>query len=232
MSESMYADLLAAQKEMPNLQKTGINPHFKNRYVPLEELISHVVPVLNKHNFVLIQAPAFHESQPALTTSLVHTSGESVTTTMPLLCAKDDPQGQGSAITYARRYSLMAMLGLSADEDDDAETATKSAQTSMKGDQYVHSSVPRPAPRGGAERPATNGQPTPPPVCDLHGSMSFVKAGTAKATGKPYESFWSCPESRNGCRTATVNAGDWAEQVRQMAEPALAGVDHDVPFSE
>lgn len=47
---------------------------------------------------------------------------------MPLMLAKDDPQGQGSAITYARRYSLMAMLSLVADVDDDAQS-TRSAPT-------------------------------------------------------------------------------------------------------
>src|SRR3990167_3674296 len=54
---TMFADLLAAQKEMPALQKSAINPHFKNRYVPLEELLQTVVPILNKHNFVLLQMP-------------------------------------------------------------------------------------------------------------------------------------------------------------------------------
>lgn len=128
MAEStMFADLLAVQKELPKLQKTGINPHFNNKYIPLEELISEVLPVLNKHNFVLLQQPTTLDGEPALRTRLVHTSGEEVSDTMPLLSKNPDPQGQGSAITYARRYSLMAMLGLVADQDDDGNSATPRA---------------------------------------------------------------------------------------------------------
>ena len=214
MTESIYTALLAAQREMPALQKSGINPHFRNRYVPLEELISAVVPVLNKYGIVLIQAPTYHEGQPALQT-ILRCNGESIEATMPLLCAKDDPQGQGSAITYARRYSLMAMLGLSADEDDDAEKATASKG---RGDQYVHESVPRPTPKGGQERPTVNGEPIPPPQCEEHGSMTYVKAGTSKA-GKPYPAFWSCPQRREGCRTKTVDAGNWAAEHLSNQQP-------------
>lgn len=136
----MMSDLLAAQKEMPALQKSAINPHFRNRFVPLDELIHAVLPILNKHNFVLMQMPAFHEGQPCLDYELRHVSGEMVGGSMALLCAKDDPQGQGSAITYARRYSLMALLGLTADADDDAE-ATRTAPQPSTAAQAVRQGV-------------------------------------------------------------------------------------------
>lgn len=197
---TLFDDLLAAQGEMPNLQKTGLNPHFGNKYVPLEELMEKVIPVLNKHGLVLMQLPTVVDGHAGLTSSLIHRSGERIESTMLLMCAKDDPQGQGSAITYARRYALMSMLGLSADADDDAQRSMQTAKTNGNG---------RPAPRGGAVREVLS--ETEPPVCPSHGSMAFVKAGTSKA-GKPYPAFWSCPERRSGCQTKTVDAADWKSQ--------------------
>ena len=177
---TMFDDLLAVQREVPALQKTAINPHFRNRYVPLEELLQTVVPILNKHNFVLLQFPDIDDGgRPCLSYELRHASGEKVGSTMPLLCAKDDPQGQGSAITYARRYSLMALLGLTADVDDDAETATRRP-----------ASAPPARPQS-QQRPSAG---APSPSCPAHGveGMKLVPGGTSKKSGKVYGAFWSC----------------------------------------
>ena len=220
MTEStLFADLLAAQMEMPALQKSAINPHFRNRYVPLEELLQTVVPILNKHNFVLLQSPTIHDDgQPALEYRLLHVSGESVMNTMPLMSAKDDPQAQGSAITYARRYSLMSLLGLTADADDDAE-ATRAAPRAASG--------PTPI-RGGQERPSNGDAPVRPPSCKEHGSMQFIKAGTSKA-GKPYPSFWSCVDRE--CKTA-INHADWLSQSKQLEAVAVGYDPDDLPFDD
>lgn len=124
---SLAESLLAFQRDAPAVQKSAINPHFRNRYVPLEELIGAVVPALAKRGLVLLQAPTtLADGTPALRTRLWHAeSDESVDDVMPLALADGaTPQAQGSAITYARRYALMAMLGLAADEDDDAERAS------------------------------------------------------------------------------------------------------------
>lgn len=122
--------LLAAQGDMPHLQRDAINPHFKSKFISLDTLMENVLPVLNKHGLVLLQLPTTVDGQPALRTRLVHAeSGEGLEDTMLLMAAKDDPQGQGSAITYARRYSLMSTLGLVADEDDDGNKATAAKQS-------------------------------------------------------------------------------------------------------
>lgn len=127
--------LLAIQKEAAelDLRKDSTNPHFKNNFLSLKGLTDKIVPLLNKHGFVLLQSPshiAGAQPEPALTTILMHSAtGYSVEATMPLVLDKDNPQGQGSAITYARRYALMAMLGLVAEEDDDGQSAS---QTSRK----------------------------------------------------------------------------------------------------
>ncbi len=128
--EQMYADLLAVQKELPSLQKSAINPHFKNKYVPLEVLNPATLEVLNKHNFVWLTLPdTLPDGSQALSYVLLHTpTGESIKGTMSLGNETNTPQAQGSAITYARRYALMAVLGLVADEDDDNQGQASKAK--------------------------------------------------------------------------------------------------------
>lgn len=121
---------------MPGIQKNAINPHFRNRYVSLEALLDVVMPVLQENDVILLQLPTTVGDQPALKTRLVHVpTGDEIEDTMFLMLDKDNPQGQGSAITYARRYSLMSILSLVADEDDDGEKATAGA-TATSGDTW------------------------------------------------------------------------------------------------
>lgn len=137
--------LLKAQGDMPGLQKNSINPHFGNKYISLDSLMTQVLPILNKHGLVLVQAPSIAGTEPALTTTIIHaTSQENIQSQMLLVLDKDSPQGQGSAITYARRYALMALLGLVADEDDDANAATGAKPAPRK-----------PRPRKTGETPVT-----------------------------------------------------------------------------
>lgn len=129
MSELTKA-LVAAQGSMPDLQRDKINPHFKSAYLSLEKLLAEVIPVLNKAGLAVAQFPTFVVTDagalPALRTVLIHgESGDRMEDTMLLQASKNDPQGQGSAITYAKRYALMALCGLSADEDDDGNKASQ-----------------------------------------------------------------------------------------------------------
>ena len=125
--DTIYTALLAVQAEAPTLQKSSINPHFKSKFVPLDAVHEAVMPLLNKNGLAWVTLPGVSEGgNPVLRYRLIHAAtGEEVTGTMPLLPTKQDPQGQGSAITYARRYSLMAVLGLVADEDDDGNKASE-----------------------------------------------------------------------------------------------------------
>jgi hypothetical protein len=116
--------LLAAQREMPALKKTATNPHFKSKFAPLDTIVETVNPVLHKHGLTWSTLPGHDEYGPALTYRLAHApSGESIEGRMPLLLAKPDAQGMGSAITYARRYALCAVLNLVSDDDDDGSGA-------------------------------------------------------------------------------------------------------------
>lgn len=116
------------QKNPPVIPKDAENSAFggKTKHVSLDTLLSLVVPALNQVGLAVSQRPTIVDGQPALRTRLVHAeSGEVDEDVMLLLVAKQDPQGQGSGITYARRYSLMATLGLSADADDDGNAAVQ-----------------------------------------------------------------------------------------------------------
>ena len=123
--KSITEALFAVQGEIPALQKNAINPHFKNRYISLDELLDKVLPVLRENGILFTQLLSAVGPEPAIKTTFLHvptdTAIEDVT---PLVLGKVGPQDWGSSITYARRYALMAALGLVADEDDDAERAS------------------------------------------------------------------------------------------------------------
>jgi hypothetical protein len=97
------------------------NPHFKGKYAPLDTIVETVGPILHKHGLVWMTLPGRDaHGDPSLTYRLAHApTGEVLEGSMPLLLSKQDAQGQGSAITYARRYALCAVLNLVADDDDD-----------------------------------------------------------------------------------------------------------------
>lgn len=118
--------LVAAQAAMPRVEPDATNPHFKSRFVSLDHLIAKTRPVLNKHGLAILQAPsADMDGKPALTTTIYHVSGEKHSSQMPLLVGREDMQGLGAALTYARRYAWAAALGICADEDDDGEQASQ-----------------------------------------------------------------------------------------------------------
>lgn len=127
----LAAKLLKAQRAFPSIGKSATNPHFKNSYVSLDDLIEAVVPILNDNGIVLMQHPTMSEDgSPTLTTFLIDVeeadgeAGDDMQSEMPLILDKNNSQGLGSAITYARRYALMSILGLAADEDDDGNKAS------------------------------------------------------------------------------------------------------------
>lgn len=122
---SSYAPaMLKAQKAIENAVKGSKNPHFRNTYADLNAVLAAVKGPLNE-NGILIQQ--FASSADGLTvdvtTQLLHESGQYMTSTLRLKPSKADPQGIGSAITYGRRYTLSAMCGLGAEDDDGNEAS-------------------------------------------------------------------------------------------------------------
>jgi len=124
MAKEISEALFKAQAEMPDLKMNARNPHFRNAYITLDAVLEGVVPILRKHDILLQQVPDRIGDTPALRTVMLHIpTGSFVQGELPLILQKNDPQGVGSAITYARRYAIMSMLNLTADEDDDGESA-------------------------------------------------------------------------------------------------------------
>lgn len=114
---------VAAQKASEAVKKASTNPAFKSKYADLAAVVEAVVPALNAVGVGVLQFPTFDGDMAGVTTTLLHESGSSVTSTLLLRPSKSDPQGVGSATTYARRYSLLAITG-AAPEDDDGNAAS------------------------------------------------------------------------------------------------------------
>lgn len=136
---ALSASLVAAAKELTNPTKarTAAMGQYSYTYADLASVLEHVRPVLAAHDLVVTQDTRIEDGRLCVYTTLVHTSGETLAFG-PL----SGPMGQtwqqvGSAITYARRYSLLAALGIAADDDDDGASAGKF--TKMEGPKPVAS---------------------------------------------------------------------------------------------
>lgn len=116
--------LAKAQGEFDQIKKNATNTFFKTKYADLDAILKACNPALSKNGLALIQAPSFEEGRVYVKTRLVHSSGQWFETDLSLKPDKgDNAQAIGSAITYARRYSVEAILGVSASIDDDGEEA-------------------------------------------------------------------------------------------------------------
>lgn len=114
--------LAKAQANITGALKDSSNPFFKSRYADLASCWDACRKQLSENGLAVIQTIEVGESRPVLVTTLAHLSGEWIKSYCPILTKDDSPQGQGSGITYARRYALAAIVGL-AQIDDDAEAA-------------------------------------------------------------------------------------------------------------
>lgn len=117
--------LVKAQGELNAVPKDGTNPHFRSKYATLHGIVESTRDTLRKHGLAVVQTFAETDgSYIDLTTTLLHESGEWMQGTLTMRPTKADAQGIGSAATYARRYSLSAMIGIVTDDDDDGNMAS------------------------------------------------------------------------------------------------------------
>ena len=125
------------QAEVKPALKGSTNPYFKSKYADLQSCWDAAREALTKNGLSVVQGgPPIHGGSSlavlpppngetvTVETRLMHTSGQWIESSLTMKPAKADPQGVGSAVTYARRYALAAILGLVADEDDDGNAAT------------------------------------------------------------------------------------------------------------
>lgn len=117
--------LVKAQKAFGPALKTSSNPHFRSRYADLSACVEAVIDALNNNGIAMMQRVTPSDTGVIVETMLIHESGETISNgQLHVPASKHDAQGYGSALTYARRYSLMAACGI-APEDDDGNAASK-----------------------------------------------------------------------------------------------------------
>lgn len=115
-----------AQNLMGSAKKGSDNPFFRSKYADLAAVLEAVKEPLNSSGISILQPVSFENGFHHVTTMLLHESGEFISETMKLEITKNDMQALGSAISYARRYSLQSITGLPA-EDDDGEKSMQRA---------------------------------------------------------------------------------------------------------
>lgn len=143
--KEIAAALVKAQKAFGPALKTSTNPAFRSKYAKLENCIEAVIDALNDNGIMLMQQTRACEDGVIVETLFIHESGEMMGGgVLHVPAAKHDPQGYGSALTYARRYSLQAACGI-APEDDDGNTATQAVQQKQ--------AAPKPAAAPAAKAP-------------------------------------------------------------------------------
>ena len=125
VGKAIASAFVKAQADFGPALKTNTNPHFKSKYAGLDACVEAVIDALHKQGIALMQRSLPCESGVAVETVFIHASGETMSSgPLHVPASKQDPQGYGSALTYARRYSLMAACGI-APEDDDGNAASK-----------------------------------------------------------------------------------------------------------
>jgi hypothetical protein len=123
--------LVKAQNQFGPALKSNTNPHFRSKYADLSACVEAVVDALNANGVFLMQQTSECLDGVIVETLFLHESGESLSSgKLHVPAAKQDPQGYGSALTYARRYSLMAACGI-APEDDDGNAASRKQETKV-----------------------------------------------------------------------------------------------------
>lgn len=137
ITPAIYSALAKAQSEFATVAKSKVNPMFRSHYADLDSILNAVRPALNKHGLALTQKAGIAEGAVTVETVIYASDGSSVSSgilTMPIVPTKNDKvamtQLVGSAITYAKRYSLAAFLGIAADEDDDGNAGLQAQQPS------------------------------------------------------------------------------------------------------
>jgi hypothetical protein len=136
-SESISAlasALVKAQAELKNPQFDSKNPHFKSDYASLAAVREAVMPVLSKHGLSVSQMPKNDDGKAGCENLLMHSSGEWVISELLIPTDKLNAHGVGSSITYARRFSLMAIAGVVGDQDDDGNGSVEQQKKAVEAD--------------------------------------------------------------------------------------------------
>lgn len=132
-TKELFSALSAAQSEVGSASKAKMNPAYKSKYADLESVWDEVQPLLGKYGLVVLILPSNSGVTDRIEIDYVigHVSGQSVSGTYGSPVSKQDPQGFGGAITYARRYLLMAFFGIICDDDDGNSSSNVTPKETM-----------------------------------------------------------------------------------------------------
>lgn len=132
--KTFLEELIEVQKEIGEIEKDAKNPFFKKEsdgapYATYDTIVKKCKEVCNQHGMFISHIISIvygpnNESQSMLTTLITHTSGEKISSEMPLLNKVGTDQGMGSSITYAKRYTLQSLLAIGTKDDDDGNSAS------------------------------------------------------------------------------------------------------------
>lgn len=124
--------LAKAQGSMGMAKKDSLNPHYKSSYADLASVWEAIREPLATNGLSILQQASTDKQGVTVVTTLLHASGEFIRDRCWLPVSKPDAHGYGSAITYARRYSLSALVGVAADDDDGNAAAAVAAKTAPR----------------------------------------------------------------------------------------------------
>lgn len=132
--KSLLKALSQFQTECKPIVRTSNNPFFKSKYASLEDIQAHIRPYLVSSGLVVTQANIVVDSVPYVESRIWHVdSGESISSVFPVIVNKQSAQDYGSAVSYAKRYSVTGLLNvIIQDEDDDAQLSSKSIPTTFQ----------------------------------------------------------------------------------------------------
>lgn len=213
MQEAIKA-LVAAQAEMTAATKGKVNPAFRNKYATLSDVMDACLPALRNHGFALVQPIGRDEFGPFVDTTLAHESGSSFSSRVHLIIGKNDMQGFGSAVTYARRYGLAALASVT-DQDDDGNAAVKNRRIEPEKHEPPHDPETGEVEDNGAPMPSGTG---------LKAFMDIIKeqVGPMATSSQIAHAYAKAVIDRVASYKANKRGEPWLEQFAQTHEPAIA----------
>jgi hypothetical protein len=192
----LFAALAAFQGEVQAPRKTASNPHFKSKFADLAEVLETVRAPMAKHGLSITQIPVGAcDTHVRLVTLVAHKSGQWIKGVLDMPLGQKTPQGVGSAISYARRYVAMSMLGVAADDDDGEQAqgrggpgVVKAAPNSPR--EAANQSRPDPAPAIDTLNRELAAQSSAEALAAFHNHAIGVLAQAQVPEG-PAQEFWN-----------------------------------------